>query len=140
MLDLLLILSRGGSPLRRSALSTGQFLWACLLALSLPWTGPTINAHILEHETEKNQAREALPPHLHEGVHFEAVRETSASPDCVVCLRSSAKGMARAMALTDGSPDAPHVTDCPVDEHIASFRLAGRVAARAPPSFPLDSI
>ena len=126
--------------MRRSALFISQFLWACLLALSIPWTGPTINAHTLEHEAENNQAREALPPHLHEGVHFEAVRDTHASPDCVVCLRSAAKGMARAMALTDGPPASPHIADRPVHEHIASFRLAGRVAARAPPFFHLDSI
>ncbi len=126
--------------MRRSVLSTSQFLWACLLALSIPWTGSAINPHILEHEAENNRAREALPPHLHEGVHFEAVRVAHASPDCVVCLRSPAKGMVRAMALTDGPLDAPHIADRPVHEHIASFRLAGRVAARAPPSSHLDSI
>ena len=121
-------------------LSTSQFLWACLLALSIPWAGSAINPHILEHEAENNRAREALPPHLHEGVHLETVRVAHASPDCVVCLRSPAKGMVGAMALTDGPPDAPHIADRSVHEHIASFRLAGRVAARAPPSFYLDSI
>ena len=126
--------------MRRSVLSTSQFLWACLLALSVPWTGPAINAHILEHEAESNRAREALPQHLHEGVHFEAVRDTHTSPDCVVCLRFPAKGMARAMAPTDGPPEVPHIADRPVHEHIASFRLAGRVAARAPPFSHLDSI
>ena len=121
-------------------LSTSQFLWACLLALSIPWTGSTINPHILEHEAENNRAREALPPHLHQGVHFGAVQVAHASPDCVVCLRSPAKEMARAKALTDGPPDAPHIANRPVHDHIAPFRLAGTVAARAPPSFHLDSI
>ncbi len=126
--------------MRRSVLSTSQFLWACLLALCIPWTGSAINPHILEHEAEKNRAQEALPPHLHEGVHFEAVRDAYTLPDCVVCLRSPAKGMVRAIALTGGPPDAPHIADRPVHEHIAPFRLAGRVAARAPPSSHLDSI
>ncbi len=126
--------------MRRSVLSTSQFLWACLLALSIPWTGSAINPHILEHEAENNRAREALPPHFHEGVHFEAVRVAHASPDCVVCLRSPAKGMVRVMALTDGPLHAPHIADRPVHEHLAPFRLTGRVAARAPPSFHLDSI
>ena len=121
-------------------LSTSQFLWVFVLALSMPWTGSAINPHILEHEAEHNRAREALPPHLHEGVHFEAVQVAHASPDCVLCLRSSAKGMVRAMALTDGPLDAPRIADRPVHEHIASFRLAGRVAARAPPAFYLDTI
>ncbi len=126
--------------MRRPMLTARQFLWTCLLALSIPWTGPAINPHILEHEAENNRAREALPPHLHEGVHFEALRVAHASPDCVVCLRSPAKGIVRTMALTDGPPDAPHIADRPVHEHIASFRLAGRVAARAPPFSYLDSI
>ena len=127
--------------MRRSVLSTrSQFLWVCLLALSIPWTGPAINPHILEHEAENNRAREALPPHLHEGVHFEAVRVAHASPDCVVCLRALAKGMVRAMARADGPSDPPHLADRPAHEHIASFRLAGKMTARAPPSSHLNSI
>lgn len=125
--------------MRRSALSTTQFLWAFILALSIPWTGSSINPHVLEHQAERNRAREALPPHLHEGVHFEAVPVENASPDCVVCMRSPAKGMVHAMARTDGPPVIPQLGHRAVHEHIASFRLTGRVAARAPPPSRLHS-
>lgn len=126
--------------MRRSALSTSQFLWALILALSIPWTGSSINPHILEHQAENNRAHEALPPHLHEGVHFEAVPVENASPDCVVCMRSPAKGVVYAAARTEGPADTPPIGDHAAHEHIASFRLTGKVAARAPPSSCLNSI
>lgn len=126
--------------MRPSAVTAGKLLWVCLLALSIPWSGPSINPHVLEHEAENNRRREAVPPHEHQGVHFDALWDTDNSPDCFACLRSQTKGVARVMAPAAGPPDAPRIVRPPTHEHIAPFRLAGRVAARAPPRLPLHGV
>ena len=118
--------------MRPFAQAIAKWLWTCLLVLSIPWAGPVINPHILEHEAQHNRARAALSQHLHEGVHFEAVWAAHESL-CLACMRTHSQRMAATLRTGEAPPEERHSIDRAGREHIPSFRLTGRVAARAPP-------
>jgi hypothetical protein len=118
---------------RRTTEVLVRILWIGLLTLSIPWTGPAINPHILEHEAEKNRTRETIPPHRHEGVHFEATWNPDASPPCLCCLLNGT-GMVRTAGVRGQARDVQARPLHPLNQLVATFRLAGHVAPRAPPA------